>query len=104
MSNTTQTIKLMRDNGWYTTKTEYWNSFSRTRNDLFTIIDVLGVKDGKILAVQTTSLSNIGARVKKIKISEAFPFLKAAGWSIQVWGWHQEKPRAKWQVKIIEVS
>ena len=46
---------------------EKWNSWGRVRQDLFGIVDVLAIsEEGDTVAIQTTSLSNVGARIKKI--------------------------------------
>jgi len=55
--------------------------------DLFSCIDILGLKSGQTIAVQTTSLSNIAARIAKVKASEGFEYMKQAGWIVQVHGW-----------------
>jgi hypothetical protein len=82
--------------------TERWNSFARIRQDLFGIIDILAIKDGDTIALQVTSYSNIGARVKKITESAALAPLRKAGWTIVVEGWH--KKENKWVSRIVDLS
>ena len=82
--------------------TERWNPFARIRQDLFGIIDILAIKDGDTIALQVTSYSNIGARVKKITESSALAPLRKAGWTILVEGWH--KKENKWVSRIVDLS
>jgi hypothetical protein len=82
--------------------TERWNPFARIRQDLFGIIDILAIKDGDTIALQVTSYSNIGARVKKITESPALAPLRKAGWTILVEGWH--KKENKWVSRIVDLS
>jgi hypothetical protein len=61
------------------------------RKDLFGCIDILAIKKGQTLAVQTTSIGNISARVKKIQSLVEFEWMKQAGWQVHVHGWKLEK-------------
>jgi len=92
MSSPTQrTLKWLRDAGYTCAITEHWNSFTRQRKDLFGFVDVLAVKRGETIGVQTTSASNVSARVKKIAEHENTPRLREAGWRILVVGWVKGK-------------
>lgn len=102
MSSPTQrTLKKMRDEGYTAEVTEHWNPFAKIRKDLFGFIDVMAVGNGKIIGVQTTSYSNISARVKKILASPHYPTLKDAGFEIHVHGW--KKVGARYQVTVKEL-
>jgi hypothetical protein len=46
----------------------------------------MALKD-HVLLVQTTSEANVGARVRKVRAAEAFPWCKRAGLRIHVHGW-----------------
>ena len=82
---------------------EKWNSWGRVRVDLFGIIDVLAISDeGNTVAIQTTSLSNTSARIKKIGDSDAIGHLRKAGWTVLVHGWY--KKNNKWHVKEVDLS
>lgn len=82
---------------------EKWNSWGRVRQDLFGIVDVLAIsEEGDTVAIQTTSLSNVGARIKKISDSEAIGHLRKAGWKVIVHGWYKKNNR--WHVKEVDVS
>jgi hypothetical protein len=101
-SPTQRSLKYLRDDGWTVAIVEHWNSFVRKRYDLFGIIDLLCVKDGVTMGVQTTSYSNVSARVKKIADSEHIAALREAEWIIHVHGWH--KVGHRWQVRVVDVS
>jgi len=101
-SPTQRSLKLMRDRGYLCEVTERWNPFAKIRQDLFNFVDVLCVKDGETVAVQTTSYSNISARVKKISELDTPPIVKLAGWKIIVQGWKKDKS-GKWVVREVEL-
>jgi hypothetical protein len=84
-------------------KVEVWNPFARKRKDLFDCWDVLAVKDGQTIAVQTTSRGNISARANKIAESESTPHLRRAGWTLHIYGWDKGPDKLP-RVKIVDVS
>ena len=91
----------MKERGYKCEITEKWNPFARIRQDLFGFIDVLCLGDGEVVGVQTTSYSNMPARVKKIREHENFAKVSAAGIRVIVQGWH--KKGARWEVREVEV-
>jgi hypothetical protein len=104
ISPTQNSLKKIKTDGWTTVAiVEHWNPFARIRQDLFGFIDILAINNkGEVLAVQTTSYTNIGARVKKIAENEHINNVREAGWTIEVHGWHKKNNR--WQVKVVDVS
>ena len=101
-SPTQRSLKLMRERGYLCEVTERWNPFAKIRQDLYNFVDVLCINDGETVAVQTTSYSNISARVKKIQELETFPIVKAAGWKVIIQGWHKDKSN-RWVVREVEL-
>jgi hypothetical protein len=99
-SPTQRSLKIMRERGFVCEITERWNPFAKIRQDLFNFVDILCVKDGITVAVQTTSYSNISARIKKIEALETYPIVRSAGWVILVQGWKKDKS-GKWIVKEV---
>lgn len=87
ISPTKKSLKKLRDDGYICEITEHWNPFAKVRKDLFGFIDILAIKDEEVLAVQTTSYSNISARIEKISNHENIGFIRKAGWKILVHGW-----------------
>ena len=101
-SPTQRSLKMMRDRGYLCEVTERWNPFAKIRQDLFNFVDVLCVRDGETVAVQTTSYSNVPARAKKISELDTPPIVKMAGWKIVIHGWHKDKA-GKWVVREVEL-
>lgn len=87
-SPTERTMVYLRKFWSIVEKTEHWNQYSRRRNDLFGFIDVLAMENSAMLAVQATSTSNMGARVKKILASDkAWHWIQDYNRRIVVMGW-----------------
>lgn len=104
MSTPTQmSKKALEDEGYLVATVERWNAFARVRQDLFGFVDLLAIKDGETLAVQTTSRVNISARAKKIADHENTPMVRRAGWKIHIHGW-DKGANGRWRVKIVDVS
>ncbi len=102
MTPTQRSLKHLRDQGYTVAVVEHWNPFAKIRQDLFGFIDLLALKDGITLAVQTTSYSNMSARIRKIAEHENLRIVRDAGWLIHVHGWR--KVGNRWQVNERDVS
>ena len=102
MSTTQRSLKHMRDQGYYAEVVERYNFFTKRKNDLFGFIDILCIKEGEVVGVQTTSYGHISDRTKKILEHENFATVKAAGIRVIVHGWR--KVGNRWQVKEVELS
>lgn len=88
MTPTQRSLKLLRDEGWRCEVVERWNPHTKTRHDLFGIADLLAVKPGQLpLLIQTTSGSNVAARVAKIEATEGVADILASGFRIEIHGW-----------------
>lgn len=94
--------KLWEEGCCLVQKVETWNPFARRRNDLFECWDILAIRAGETIAVQTTSRSNISSRAKKIAEAESTPHLRKAGWSLEIHGW--DKHEGKNRVRVVDVS
>lgn len=105
MTPTQRTLKKMRDEGWTAAVVERRNPHLRNvTHDLFGFIDVIGIRDGETLAVQTTSASNVSARIKKIIASEHLDAVRKAGWGIHVHGWRKRKSNGRWECRVEDLS
>jgi hypothetical protein len=82
---------------------ERWNPHARIRQDLFGIIDILAIRDGETVAVQSTSWSNTKSRINKMTESDALEHLRAAGWILLVHGWRKNK-KGRYEIKEIDIS
>jgi hypothetical protein len=102
-SPTKRSLDHMRKLGYTCAIVEHWNAFVRQRKDLFGFIDVLCLKDGETVAVQTTSASNMSDRVKKIADHENVAAVRAAGWKILVQGW-RKNAAGKYVLREVDVS
>jgi hypothetical protein len=83
---------------------EVWNSFTRTRKDLFGFIDILALEGETTIAVQSTSWANVSARAKKIADSPLVGFVRDAGWVIHIHGWRKSAKTNRYELKTLDVS
>jgi hypothetical protein len=102
MTPTQRSLAKLKADGYTVAIVERWSQHARIRQDLFGIVDILAIRDGETLAVQTTSGSNVSSRVAKIADAEATPTIRAAGWRFEVHGWRKLKGR--WACRVIEIS
>lgn len=102
-SPTGRSLEAIRERGYQPWVVEYWNSFSRKRVDLFGCWDIVAAGNGEILFVQTTSGSNVSARVKKIAENPVTPLLREAGVRMEVHGW-RKSARNRWVLRVVDVS
>lgn len=100
MSPTERTLAYLRKQGYRVAVVERWNPHAKIRQDLFGIIDVLAIGKGITLAVQCTSADNVSARVHKIAEHESTPWIREAGWLIEVQGW----TKGKREPRIVDLS
>jgi len=103
MTPTQRSLAHLRSAGWQVAVVERWNPHARIRQDLFGVLDLLAVRDGVTLGVQTTSGSNVSARVKKIAESETVPALREAGWLLHVHGW-RKAANGQWALREVDCS
>lgn len=89
MSPTQRTLALMRSEGYLATVVERRNPGAFITHDLFGFIDVVAIRDGETVAVQTTSASNMASRRTKIANHENVAVVRAAGWRIELHGWRK---------------
>lgn len=89
-SPTSRTLKYYRDRGYEVDIVERYIYHAKRRKDLFGWIDILAVHpSGDIIGVQTTSSSNVSARVKKAKGKRELLSCLRAGMRLVVQGWRK---------------
>lgn len=94
MSPTQRSKKHLESLGYEVAITEKWNAFAKIRQDLYGIIDILGMKDGEpLLAVQTTSTPNLVARMHKAP--DKVKKWESTGNRFVFHGWGLKGPRGK---------
>lgn len=103
MSSPTQrSLKHLRDKGYRAEVVERWNPHARVRHDLFNIVDILAISETEVLAVQTTSASNMKARINKISEADVLPLLIRLEWRVIVHGWKKNTKTNRWELKEFE--
>jgi hypothetical protein len=102
-SPTQRTIKHLHDLGYETWVVEYWNAFARQRVDMWGCIDLVAIREGETLAVQTTSGSNVSARVKKITENKYLGPMRKAGWRVEVHGW-RKGANGRYALRVVDLS
>jgi len=97
------TRKHLENLGYIVDKTESYNHKIKRKKDLFKFIDYVAVHPQKneLLAIQTTSKSNLSTRIKKAEnlTSGAYWHWLATGNPVEFHGWYKEG--RKWVVKIV---
>ncbi len=97
VTTTQRSLAYMRKKNYYAEVVERYNSFTRRKNDLFGFIDILCLKEGEVLGVQTTTSAHMAERITKIRTHENYPAVKEAGIVIVVHGW--VKRGRLWEVR-----
>ena len=103
------TMQLSRDllvkTGWRVANVEKWNPATGTKNDLFGMFDLLALRDGVTMGVQTTSKTNLASHVKKMRAADALGDVVSAGWAVMLHGWWQPGgPKTHWQVIEVDMA
>ena len=102
MSPTQRSLKALRDLGYLVEVVEKWNSFTRTRKDLWGWADLLAIKRGEVLAVQVTS-EGVANRVKKVTDSETIGRVREAGVRVEVHGWRKNS-KGRYIQRVVDLS
>lgn len=103
VSPTQRTLAELRKRGYLAAVVERWNPHAHIRQDLFGFVDVLGIKGGETIAIQTTSGDHVADRVQKIADSDKVGILRKAGWRIAVWGW-RKAATGRWALREVDCS
>lgn len=113
MSPTQRTIRALRDQGIKCAIVEKWNSHVNKRQDLFQIIDVIGLDPEKgVLGIQCCAGSGFSKHVEKLTVEraqETSDWLSTPGTSLYIWGWRKllKKRGGKamiWQARVQEIT
>jgi hypothetical protein len=92
-------MDYLRKRGWWPAVAERWNPFSRTRHDLYGILDIVAINPRlhATMGIQATTGDHVAERIEKVRNSPALYQLMECGWLIEVWGW--EKKRSGWALR-----
>lgn len=108
MSSPTQrSLAWLKKYGYEPGIVERWIQQARKRIDLLNCIDIVAVKEGVILGVQTTSDSSLSAHYKKCLAEPKLRLWLLAGGRFALHGWSKKGARGKrklWQVRVILIS
>ncbi|MEJ1960720.1 MAG: hypothetical protein WDO56_03925 [Gammaproteobacteria bacterium] len=86
MTPTARSTRLLKNEGWLVANVE--KRLTRViSKDLYGFVDLLCIRPGETLAVQTTDDTNFSKRRAKILASEHLAAVRAAGWRIECHGW-----------------
>ena len=102
MTPTQRSLAALRKLGYLVEVVEKWNSFTRTRKDLWGWADLLAIRRGEVLAVQVTS-TGVSSRIKKIMDSETIGRVREAGIRIEVHG-HRKNTKGKYVMRVVDIS
>jgi hypothetical protein len=102
MTPTQRSLAALRELGYLVEVVEKWNSFTRTRKDLWGWADLLAIRRGEVLAVQVTS-EGVANRVKKVMDSETIARVREAGVRIEVHGW-RKNVKGRYVQRVVDLS
>ena len=105
MTPTQRSLDKLRKEGYLVAITEHWNPHAGIRQDMWGFCDLLAIRENEILAVQTTSISNMNARVEKILKHKNYLPVKKAGIRIlvQCFGKKTVNKKIVWECKEKEL-
>ena len=106
---TQRTLAHLRKEGYTVAIAEKFNSFIKVRQDLFGWIDICAIHPDKqgVLGVQTTSTSNLPARITKAMALDSLKVWLQAGNRASFMGWAKRGARGKrklWTLKEQEIT
>lgn len=108
-STTKLSLDYLRGLGYVVDVVERWvpaaGGGQQVRRDLFGILDLVALRDGETLGVQTTTKGELARHARKIAESEHVGAVREAGWRIVIHGWHQPGGRGtRYQLEELDVS
>ena len=102
MTPTQRSLAALRELGYLVEVVEKWNSFTRTRKDLWGWADLLAIRRDEVLAVQVTS-EGVANRVAKVSESETVGRVREAGIRIEVHGW-RKNAQGRYVQRVVDLS
>jgi len=102
MTPTQRSLAALRELGYLVEVVEKWNSFTRTRKDLWGWADLLAIRRGEVLAVQVTG-EGVANRVKKVMDSETIGRVREAGVRVEVHGW-RKNVKGRYVQRVVDLS
>lgn len=108
-SPTQSSLAVLRAQDYVCAVVEKWNSHTRRREDMFGLVDIVALRKGEVLFVQTTSDSNVSARVRKIADHANTQAIRESCARFEVHGWRKRKVKRggkaeRWVCRVVDVS
>ena len=106
VSPTARTVSYLRAQGWPVVEVVEQTKRAPGKTwkvDLFGIGDVLAIRPGEVLLVQTTSRDNVASRIRKIAEHPNTPHVREAGIGIHVHGWGK-MANGRVELRTVDVS
>ena len=105
MRPTQRTLALIRKQGFVAQVVEHIVPRTFIRRDLFNIIDILAINTTYTIGIQTTSGSNVSARIAKAIESEQLRlWLSVPSRRFIIHGWRKLKSSRRWECREIELT
>jgi len=109
-SNTQRTLRYLRGRGFVAEVVERWNPYSKTRKDLFNVIDIVAMGSGHLYGVQSCSDSSRAAhRAKLLREERVRVWLNSGGLFLLItWGKHRGREkgqrRLRWREHVEDIT
>ena len=92
-------LAYLRKQGWVCGITERFNRFANIRQDLWGFVDIMAVRQGELLAVQTTSTPHLNDHLAKLRsekvVGNVRLLLSVPGCRVVLHGWALRGDRGK---------
>jgi hypothetical protein len=95
-----RSLAMLRKDGWHCEIVERWNPHAKVKQDLWGFVDILAIKSGLLMAVQTTTGANMAARIKKIQASPLLELVSEVA-CVEVHGWRKLKSGWDCRVQVV---
>lgn len=96
MSPVQRSLRKLREEGWLAAVVERWNPHAHVRQDLFGFADLLAIRGGETLAVQTTTAGHVANRLEKLRgLPAVAVWLQSPARRIVVHGWAKRGARGR---------
>lgn len=100
MTPTARTLKRARELGFTAGVVERFNSFTKTRHDLFGCIDIIAIHPQVgIVGIQACAGASHAARADKMKAEPRLSEWLAAGGKAEVWSWRKSDKSRRWELR-----
>lgn len=99
---TQRSLALLRKRGYTVYITEYWQAYAKIRKDLYGWIDIMAInpETQETLGVQTTTGTNLSARIKKAEGLDAYHEWLKCGNVAEFHGWRKILKKKGGKLKI----